>query len=643
MQQPQPQESRPMGIQTSRRIAAMKAHEFDVIKRFPIGYRNREDKTALPPGTLIVGSQNVLVDVTGRINITKGYTLDGDASVVEAPILSSFDWQTHVGTTRHLRAGFLTSSNGKLQYRYESSTGVITWRDLMTSLTSVNFNFTDYWDSTTFQAYLLFVNGTSNIYEWSGGITEISSVGTNTLTKQGATTWAEIGFYNTGTRKVTISGIDYTYTGGESTTTLTGVTPDPALAVVPIVSGDIAHQTVRTTANSAMTDIPSTFTNSLIANLRNQIYIGSLVSNQAYVSKVNDYKVYTFTSPVRIVGEGAIITFDATPTAFIPQEEAMYISAGKDQWYQTKFTLSSDLTKEEFTVNRLKTSELQGTQSQALTSKIQNSVVYVSNEPILNTLGRVDNVVSTPQINDISFPIVNDFNSYNFTNGSVFYHKKFIYVAVPEEGLVRIYNMSNTVNNSQSITSSTNFYWEAPLVIPISRFSSIDGELYGHSYLTSETYKMFNGYNFNGGPIPAVAKFAYMNQDLPGESKSFNEFFIEGYISANTTLNLGIDYDLDGYAGSKAFEISGSDTSIVQVVIPPASLGKKSLGKSSLGGSEDINLLPPKFRVIKTTTRTPFYEYSPSFSSSSIDYNWSILRFGSNVSPTSEGNNPITQ
>ncbi len=62
---------------TNRRIAAAKTKEFEIIASFALGYRNREDITKLPPGVLVVGSQNVLTNVSGRVGIRKGYVLDG--------------------------------------------------------------------------------------------------------------------------------------------------------------------------------------------------------------------------------------------------------------------------------------------------------------------------------------------------------------------------------------------------------------------------------------------------------------------------------------------------------------------------------------------------------------------------------------
>jgi hypothetical protein len=626
--------------QTTVEKTTSQFYEFKLVDNFNYGYRNREDITNLPPGVLIPGSQNVLTDVTGRVGIAKGYVLDGAAGTDNAGIRSAFDWQMHTGAVRHLRAGFKAgAADGKLQYRYVAPNGTVTWRDLMTSLTSVNFNFCDFWNATNQQAYLLFVNGASSIYEWSGGITTFASDTANTITKQGTTTFAEEGFYDTGTHSITINGVDYAATGGWGTTTLTGVTPDPTGNV--IAAGDVIHQKVTTVANSAITALPDTLANDLIANLRNQIYIGSLTNNSVFISKVNNYLDFGFTSPVRLVGEGALVTMDGPARALIPQEDYMAMFAALDQIYQTVFQLSADLTSESFEIHRLKTSGLQGTQSQALTGKIKNNVVFVSNEPIISTLGRVDNVVLTPQISDISFPIVNDMNSYDFTDGGITFWKNYLLIAVPREGLVRIYNMTKDASTANPIAGTTIHYWEAPLTIPLSCFSIIDGDLYGHSYQVSETYKLFTGYNFNGGPIPAVANFSYQQFGARAESKSHNEFYLEGYITPSTTLTTLLSYEYGGFGGTQTIELNGDETPYVFIPPTAGSLGKTPLGKEPLAADLDVLTTFNKFRIIFTLPRIPYYEFSPSFSSIGADFNWSIIAFGPATSLTTEGNFPI--
>lgn len=606
----------------------LKAKEYNIVSDFKFGYRNREDITNLPQGVLVVGSQNVLTNVSDRIAIRQGFTLDGQSSTNMGGFPSSYDWLRHTGDERNIRVGQLTTSNnGVMQCRYVATAGdyyngitftedQVYWITLKSTMTSVSLNFAEFWDFTTEKkGFLLWVDGTSNIYEWSGGITTMLSATANTITKNGSTTWAQNGFYTAGTRKVTINGTEYTYTGGEGTTTITGVSPSP----IAEPANSVIFQTIRVTANSATTGLPSTFANSLIANLRNQIYIGSLVDNTVYISKINNYMDYSFSTP-RIVGEGALVTLDAPPVGFVPQEDKMYTTAGADYWYETSFELSSGLSKESFEIIKLKTGSQQAAQSQAMISKIKNDVVFISNEPTMDTLGRVQQVVLTPQSTNLSDPIKLDFDSYDFTGASIFYFQYFIYIAIPRNNVVRMYNIVKG-------------YWEAPQILPVGRFAVIGGELYGHGYGVSETYKMFNGYNDNGKSMEAIALFSFMNGGTRTALKAFNKFYSEGYIDSNTTLTLGIQYDVDGCATNTSYDIIGSNGQLVCLgsATDDSSLGKISFGKRSLGGSSTFtssSSLPPKFRWIQTFPQKDYFEYQPSFSTIGIDLRWEILAFG---------------
>lgn len=746
------------------KATSKKLDEFAVVMGFKNGYRNREDKTILPPGTLIEGSQNVLTNTAGRVGTRKGYTLDGAASTTLAPILSSFDWETHVGTVQHLRAGFLTTAanDGKLQFRYDSGT-TITWYDLLTSLTSTSFNFADYWDSTLSQSKLLMVNGSAvgqngKIYKWSGGVTTASSstndgvmslyngtltsltasttatgatayavdyttdtfatyqaasflqlptnptaaqnytmtvngtiisfafVGalvnpgdviigatasdtrtnllgmlqspntttathqalTNatkityiqgftsslggTITKSGTTTWAQAGFDSYGIHTITVNGTNYTAIGDWATTTLY-VTGQPS----GISSGDVIYEAVETINNSTVTGLPTVFSNDLIAVLKNQVYIGSLKNNQVYVSKINglDISQRSFGySPTRVVGEGAIFTLDAPPRAFVPQDNEIYISAGLSQWYLTQFTQSANLVYETLEVTRLKTTSQQGTQSQALTTKIRNNIAFLSNEPVMTSLGPVQNVLNVPQTSDLSSPIVDDINDLDFTNGTVCYWKNYLLLSAPVENRVLIYNM----------TDPNNRYWEAPQILPISCFSIIDGELYGHGYLTSESYKLFDGYNDNNNFIESKAVLSYNNYGSRFATKQFAEYYIEGYIAGNTTLTRTTTFDIDGCATTQAVELEGTADQVC-ISTGDNSLGKYPLGNQPLGSNlltTDPNALPPKFRIIQTATKVPFYEESTTFSSNGLDQQWELICAGPAIQPTTEGNNAIT-
>lgn len=622
------------------RASKSRVHEISIVDNFKMGYRNHEDITNLPSGVLVVGSQNVLVNTSSRVQMRQGYVLDGTKSTINAPIKSSFDWNLKGNGHRYLRAGFLTSAgnDGKLQFRYVDSSGNVTWTDLLTGLTSVSYNGATMWDSTELLRVALLVNGNSAIYEWNGAYDTVVSVTTNTITV--TNNIGTSGFYNLRNRVITIRGVDYTYTG-VSGKTFTGVTPDPtAQGANTPVAGDLAVQKVITTANGGSPGLPVAFKNDLISVLNNQIFVGSLVSPTIYMSRFGTYIDYSFDSP-RLPTQGATATLDDNIVGFIPQEDVMYITAGKDYWYNTKLTQTTSLisatiaaTTETFEVKPLKVNTQQAAQSQALVNKTGNNVIMVTNEPSFDQLGRVEDILGTPQAVNVSDPIKLDFDSYDFTGGSVFSWKRYLLVSIPTLGIIRIFN--------QTIKA-----WEAPQTIPVTSFYIVNGDLYGHSSLTSESYKLFTGYsdratslNITGQPISVSANFSYQNFGTRTTLKNANEFYIEGYINANTLLNCDINYEVDGFLATQTFSVDGSNKQIVAIPSDQSSLGKSSLGKEKLGGdiTNSLTGLPPKFRVIKTFNRYNFYECQFSFSILGAGQRFELLAFGTNAAPADDTN-----
>lgn len=414
-------------------------------------------------------------------------------------------------------------------------------------------------------------------------------------------------------------------------TTFVGVTPDPTGA--GIVVGDAVVQSVLIGTSSVTACTLTQF--DLIANFGNQIYYGAFNNQEIFISKVNNFSDCTVSIP-RVVGQGANATLDAIPVAFIAQDDAMLCSAGKDYWYESKFTLSSDLSDESFEFNRLKTTTGQGAQSQALTSKTKNNIIYVSFEPIFNSLGTVQNFLNSPQAVNMSDSIKYDIDAYDFTGGSVYYTKYYNFFTVPSMGIVRMYNIEKK-------------YWEAPQVLPISFFYQVDGVLYGHASLTNESYQVFvpNLYNDNNNPISAIAAFPYVSSlgGQPAQKKNFNEFYTEGYISANSNLTMTVNWDFGGFSGNLSKVISGADSRIIFNKVTDGSLGQNPLGSQPTGSILNITPQPaiPKFRVIKTFPKTNIYEYQIVYSSNDVDQNWAILRFGPAVVASNDTAVEITE
>lgn len=413
--------------------------------------------------------------------------------------------------------------------------------------------------------------------------------------------------------------------------TFTGVTPDPTSVTIAVGDAVIQAPTIGTTK---VTGAPlPTF--DLIGNLANQIYYGSLTYNTVYITKVNNFSDASFSTP-RLPGEGAYATLDAAPVAFAPQDSDMLVSAGRDFWYESIFTLSADLANESFTFARLKTTSNQGAQSQALTNKMKNNVIFVSYEPIFNTLGTTKDFLNSPQTTNLSDPIRNDMDAYDFTGGSVYYFNYYLYFTVPTMGVVRLYNLQKK-------------YWEAPQIMPIGRFYQVDGVLYGHSYLTNESYQVFvpDVYNDNGNPIQTIAAFPYVSVEgaQPNQQKFFNRLYTEGYIAGNTSLTVTVNYDFGGFSGSYSGQIVGSNPKIIFNKITDGSLGQNTLGSQPIGAILNLpnNNPVPKFRIINTFPPVNNYEYQIVYSSYDVDANWALLRFGPAVKAATDMPTSISQ
>lgn len=487
----------------------------------------------------------------------------------------------------------------------------------------------------------------------TGATVSITAVGNNAIVVQGPYPLSQLGFYDNSTNsqkfQVLINGTTYNYTVSNANGgfTLVGITPTPTgISVGDAVIQSVFNNTGASVATNSSGNLGS-FEFDLISTLENQIWYGSLISPTLYVSKTNDYQDVSFSSPARLPSEGALITLDAPLVGFSAQDSQMYATAGKDQWWVSLFngeTISNDdisTPTETLSMQRLKSAFNQAAQSQGLISRYKNSIIFVSNETIINAFGLVQNIQVDPQMTNMSDPIKYDVDAYNFTGGQILYDNYFIYVTIPKMGVVRMYNVVKQ-------------YWEAPQTLPVSRFyhvvSNGQTQLYGHSYLTNESYQLFTGYNDNGNPINAIASFAYTSSlgGAPFEKKNFNKFYTEGYISSNTTLLETINYDFGGFSGTYSVNISGSQAGNTKQTIfnkvTDGSLGQNTLGSQPVG---TILNLPagsnnPKFRIVNTMPRVNMFEYQPTYSSNDVDQQWTILRFGPAVNAADDIPTEIT-
>jgi len=428
-------------------------------------------------------------------------------------------------------------------------------------------------------------------------------------------TWAMAHFFTGSTRKVYIDGTEYTYTGGESTGTLTGVTPDPSAGGV--VGGDVAIQSMRTYASG---DLGSAWGASYNADVIGVIYnyavIGSNSSRVVYMSKDTDYTNFAFSAP-RTAGEGFEFVIDAAPTSITPDEDYLFISAGEDLWYKISFKLNADQDGETVVIDRLKTATGQAALNQGAVIQIKNNVAFLSFEGTIDTLGNIENIATTQSV-PISDDIKDDLDSYDLTGAHGLYYERAMYIAIPRESIMLIYDVRYE-------------YWQPPQIMAFSRMAVIDNSLCAHSSTSNETYTLNDGYTDNGAAFDAIAAFGYDNFGAEFDLKQCDELATVVKLSSNTELTNRMVYDYKGAGEIREFTISGSDSNILFNPNPLAGLGRTPLGSAPLGGMAADTSDLAKARAIDETPLLDFFERQRVFYTNQEAARWEILGYGENV------------
>ena len=593
----------------------------------PKGYFNKREITNMEPNCLVAGSKNMIINDGDKVATRKGFTLDGSAGAIANGIDSSYDFISKNGKKILRSYQGATANTGKLQVRTEYVAGTPVWADLLTGLTNTDFSYTSWWYATEAIRVMIFVDGTTSVRMWGGGVAYVSSNDSTTLTKSGTETWAQAGFFiNLSGRTVSINGTTYTYTGGENTTTLTGLTGLPAItAGTPVFQGVVTDSSI-TGASGITPDV--------VMTKDNQVWYGDTTTSVVYGSKNTDWADCGFTTPIRVPGEGFKITLDNYTIGFTQDDDSTYVFAGTGDIYKVTFILNSGQDGESIVIKKLRAGAGQSAISNKAIIPVKNGVMYFTNEKTLSWLTTVQNIV-TPQSLPISDPIKKDFDSYNLANATGIFFENEIWVAIPAENLVYRYDFDRSL-------------WQPPQTIPVSSFSIIknadtgENELYGHSNNKNESYKLNDGLSDNGVKIDFVAAFAYRQFGNRAAYKQYDQYYNELYMSQSTDVIVTHRYE---YLGSELIidkAISGNDTGLIFGPVVDPDLGKENLGKNPLGSTATAIPELNKYRCIHEMKLVDFFENQIIYSSDSEDAQFEVLAHGPNITmssnlPTSYG------
>lgn len=589
-----------------------------------LGYNTAESPTNTDPRHLVGGSRNVLIDQQRKVRTRNGFSIFGANNAAITPIRNAVTWNTSTGTELFLRA---YDDEFEVYLATVDGTALDAWYRVKDSLgTTAIPRFTTWFNATEAIDELIFVWGDDNLYKWNGAVAIVSSITGVTVTKTGTTTFAQNRFYTSGTKTFVCvrTGTAYTYTGGETTTTLTGIADTTGL-----VAGDILVQQVVTTADKPVADR----NNNTIYNYENQIAVGSDTDERVYLSKNSDYTNFSYSTP-RVPGEGALLTLDGKTNGFATLNDKLIIFSGTESIFQATFVaLTVSTTKTETVeVKKYEVGVGQSAQSQEVIVPIGNSILYLSQEPALRELVSLEALSGGKDPVTISNQIKPDFDAATWTGASAIWYKNALYLSAPSDGVLYILEYKEDADNK------IRRFWQPPQTLPVRIISIYNSTLYGHSNASPETYNIFDETAYSDTnaagekvPINCVAKFAYKSYGKRALLKNFDEYFVEGEISASTTLDLTLYYDYGGYTQTLTKSIDGGDFNISEETLLNSSMAQQPPGSQPLGG----NILAPdgtlKFRAILEIAKEDFFEMQAVFSSDDVDKYWAILGHGSNA------------
>ena len=614
-----------------------------------LGYETASDQSNTDTRFLVAGSKNVLIDRTKKVKTRSGYSRFGAANTALKENRNAWTWKTNLGQnyTQRFYDDELEVYLGTIDTIVINAWTRITdgWSTTkrLRAITQISGGGSWFNDTEKIDVQLMVI-GDDKIYEWGGGVAVVTSVTADTITKDGTTTFAQNHFYaDAGSTRTLINvrtGTEFSYTGGEGTTTLTGVTGSPVADAM--IAGDILVQKIVTNDNKP----EDGYSNDFIYQFQNQILIGSESDSRVFVSANDDYTDYSPSTP-RVPGEGATLTLDEPTRGMTSIGKYFIIGSGKSTMFRSEFQqldVGSVLT-ETLNIKKLQVGINQGFLNQESIIPMGNSLAFLTNEVALRIINEPEELTGINPKN-LSNPIKPDFDaedwfgSDNIAEAFGMWYKNVLYFSVPRASHLYMLNFIEDANGK--VTR----YWNPPQILPVGPLVLInlddgDGDsLYGHSNAVPETYKLFDGASdgvYSGMvvadklPINAKAIFAYNNYGHRAKLKVFDEVYVDGEIIPNTKITMTVKYDYDGATQSIEKTIDGSDEDILEGSIGINSLAQQSLATNPLGSLLNPPTNARRFRVIYEIAREDFYEIQISFETNDVDQYFSVIAQGTNA------------
>ncbi len=408
-----------------------------------------------------------------------------------------------------------------------------------------------------------------------------------------------------------------------------------ALVTGTVAVGDRLYSSILSQSNSSI-NLAADYTIDYVGMYRNQLYLGSRNSRVIRISSAVtkgsfSFSFVNFTTSLDVGGARTII-IDDTCGGFEPTKDGMVIYGDTDSIFKRSVIVSSDQTKEFSEIVRLETAPRQGLASPMAKLNIKNALVNVTNEKTLDTLSFVENI-SELQTTPISDVIKLDFENTDFTNSSLYYFERNLFVIAPASAKIFWFDLQRKL-------------WQAPVSFTQEVMSMMsvteDGNLLVHSAQKDSSYFLFQGDNDNGVAIESKATFAYNHLGARYRTKVVGVIAQDGYISANGLLKRTLEYGFKGNDGTHTFTFNGGNTAYLYYQRDDAGLGTSPLGQRTLGGNSLLPVTPERrFLFADNFPQIDFYMLRVTYEMAVADASWSLVSYGMDAGLTETDINSI--
>lgn len=475
-----------------------------------------------------------------------------------------------------------------------------------------------------------FDNGVDDWQTFNGAYTTLEASTINTLVKPAGTTWADELFYTTNTpRAVVINGNTYTYTGGESTQTLTGVSPDPTGEP----NGSLVVQSPQDM--DAPPDVSK-----VIAAHDGRLHARSDIEMSVWnYSKLDDPENWTTGS---LDGDGGTkdVEMGGPIVAFGKLNQVML--AFKQRIIKTLSFVQSgdrvDIPRYTTLIQTDDKSTTLGATNQRSTFSTPYGMVFVTPDKRLILLtGVTDN--DQPQYLVLSDPIQPIFNRGVHDDATGICVDNVIYYAFKS-------SVSATYNDTvirgdmsrQSVDSLNRILpirWDTPTVgwavkdwTAVYNEDTGKHEVHWHSALNSNSYRVIEQKADNTAPYTCTIRTWSETFDAPTRYKEMDRVWCELRMSTNTNVLLTILYDENGVTGQDTHTLSGTDTQAQFQVTQFNPFGFNPFGSQVFGSEPEATELPLYRFEVPLSGNIKFFNVSLQFSTDDPGQDFQIVRFG---------------